>query len=237
MTGASSMTGPPVEVRVDLIGGDSFGRGDRPALSWWLPPGSSQQYGHRLRTDDGYDTGRVTTATQSFVELPVFDLARRSTVARVKVWTDAGESDWSDPVRLDSGLLGEADWTAPWIGVDEPVRAEKGRRPAYWLRGDVDPLAGQETRIYLTALGLYEAFLNGERIGDAELTPGYTQYRERVQYQAYDVTNLVRPGRNVLTVLLADGWYRGQVGLPRAADQYGLDLALRAQVETRTGAG
>src|ERR1700677_4675919 len=60
------------------------------------------------------------------------------------------------------------------------------------------------------------------------------QYRARVQYQAYDVTALLPPGRHVLAVLLADGWYRRQVGLPRAADQYGRDLALRAQVEVRT---
>ena len=91
--------------------------------------------------------------------------------------------------------------------------------------------------MYLTALGLYEAFLDGTRVGDAELTPGYTQYRARVQYQAYDVTSLARPGRHVLAVLLADGWYRGQVGLLRSADQYGGDVALRAQLEVRTGTG
>ena len=100
---------------------------------------------------------------------------------------------------------------------------------------DVPPFA--EARLYVTALGLYEAFLDGQRVGDAELTPGYTQYRARVQYQAYDVAPLLRPGRHVLAVLLADGWYRGQVGLPRAADQYGGDVALRAQVEVRDRAG
>jgi alpha-L-rhamnosidase len=84
---------------------------------------------------------------------------------------------------------------------------------------------------------MYEAFLDGRRAGDAELAPGYTQYRARVQYQAYDVTSLVRPGRRVLAVLLADGWYRGQVGMPRAADQYGEHVALRAQLEVLTGQG
>src|SRR5439155_27270470 len=75
------------------------------------------------------------------------------------------------------------------------------------------------------------------RVGDAELTPGYTQYRARVQYQAHDVGPLLRPGRHVLAVLLADGWYRGQVGLPRAADEFGGDVALSAQVDVRTGPG
>jgi alpha-L-rhamnosidase len=121
--------------------------------------------------------------------------------------------------------------------VPEAERPEKGSRPAYWLRTliDVPPAAG--ARLYLTALGLYEAFLDGTRVGDTELAPGYTQYRARVQYQAYDVTSLARPGRHVLAVLLADGWYRGQVGLLRSADQYGGDVALRAQLEVRTETG
>ena len=220
-----------------MAGGDALGRGHQPALCWWLPEESSVQHAYRLRTDDGYDTGRVDGAVQSFVPLPVFDRSRRSVLAQVRVWTDVGESAWSQPVRLESGLLGEQDWQARWIGVQEAERPEAGSRPAYWLRTvfDVPPSAG--ARLYLTALGLYEAFLDGTRVGDAELAPGYTQYRARVQYQAYDVTSLVRPGRHVLAVLLADGWYRGQVGLLRAADQYGGDVALRAQLEVRTGAG
>ena len=138
---------------------------------------------------------------------------------------------------LDAGLLEDEDWTARWIGADEDPRPGKGSRPAYWLRTTVDVPAFGEARLYITALGLYEAFLDGRRVGDVELAPGYTQYRARVQYQAYDVTSLVRPGRHVLAVLLADGWYRGQVGLPRAADQYGDDVALRAQFEVQTEEG
>jgi alpha-L-rhamnosidase len=230
-------TSRPSRVWAEVVGGDALGRGQQPALCWWLPEGSAVQYAYRLRTDDGYDTGRVDSTAQSFVRLPVFDRSRRAVLAQVKLWTDAGESEWCDPVRLESGLLGELDWQARWIGVPEAERPEKGSRPAYWLRTlvDVPPAAG--ARLYLTALGLYEAFLDGTRVGDAELAPGYTQYRARVQYQAHDVTSLARPGRHVLAVLLADGWYRGQVGLLRSADQYGGDVALRAQLEVRTGTG
>jgi alpha-L-rhamnosidase len=227
----------PSRVWAEVAGGDALGRGQQPALCWWLPEGSAVQHAYRLRTDDGYDTGRVDSAVQSFVRLPVFDRPRRAVLAQVKVWTDAGESEWCDPVRLESGLLGEQDWQARWIGVPEAERPEKGSRPAYWLRTLIDVPPFAEARLYVTALGLYEAFLDGTRVGDAELTPGYTQYRARVQYQAYDVAPLLRPGRRVLAVLLADGWYRGQVGLPRAADQFGGDVALRAQVDVRTGPG
>ena len=115
--------------------------------------------------------------------------------------------------------------------------ARKGSRPGYWLRTTIDVPPFRQARLYVTALGLYQAFLDGRRVGDAELAPGYTQYRARVQYQAYDVTSLLRPGRHVLAVLLADGWYRGQVGMPRAADQYGDEVASRAQLEVQTQRG
>jgi alpha-L-rhamnosidase len=227
----------PAHVWAEVVGGDALGRGHEPALCWWLPEGSSVQHAYRLRTDDGFDTGRVDSPIQSYVRLPAFDRSRRSAKARIKVWTDLGESEWSDPFALEAGLLEDKDWTARWIGADEDPRPGKGSRPAYWLRTTVDVPAFGEARLYITALGLYEAFLDGQRVGDVELAPGYTQYRARVQYQAYDITSLLRPGRHVLAVLLADGWYRGQVGLPRAADQYGEDVALRAQLEVQTEQG
>ena len=227
----------PRNVTAEVTGGDALGHGSQPALSWWLPAGAARQHAYRVRTDDGFDTGQVAGAVQSFVRVPVFDRSRRSARARVMVWTELGASDWSDPIRLEAGLLGEADWSARWIGVAERPRPAPGARPAYWLRSALAVPEGGEARLYITALGLYEAFIDGHRVGDEELTPGYTQFRMRVQYQAYDVTPLVPPGRHVLAVLLADGWYRGQVGLPRAADQYGADVALRAQLEVRSGRG
>ncbi|HEV2536396.1 MAG TPA: alpha-L-rhamnosidase N-terminal domain-containing protein, partial [Streptosporangiaceae bacterium] len=230
-------TSRPARTWAEVTGGDALGRGHQPALSWWLPEGSSVQHAYQVRTDDGFDTGRVESAVQSFVRVPVFDRSRRFAGARVRVWTDRGESAWSDPVALESGLLGEADWTARWIGVAQESRGAPGSRGAWWVRTSFEVHPFGRSRLYITALGLYEAFIDGQRVGDAELTPGYTQYRERVQYQAFDVGPLLRPGRHVLAVLLADGWYRGQVGLPRAADQYGTAVALRAQVEVESQDG
>ncbi len=72
-------------VRAEIVGGVALGRGQEPALCWWLPDGASVQHAYRLRTDDGFDTGRVDSQTQSFVRVPVFDRSRRSAAARVKV--------------------------------------------------------------------------------------------------------------------------------------------------------
>ncbi|HEY2265004.1 MAG TPA: family 78 glycoside hydrolase catalytic domain, partial [Streptosporangiaceae bacterium] len=232
-------TSRPAQVWAEVTGGDALGRGQQPALSWWLPEGSSVQHAYQVRTDDGFDTGRVDAPAQSFVRVPVFDRSRRIAGAQVRVWTDLGESEWSDPVALESGLLGEDDWTARWIGVAEESRGAPGSRGAWWVRTRFEVHPFGRSRLYISALGLYEAFIDGQRVGDAELTPGYTQYRDRVQYQAFAVGPLLRPGPgpHVLAVLLADGWYRGQVGLPRAADQYGTDVALRAQVEVEDDSG
>src|SRR5690348_6850934 len=229
-------TSKPARAWAEITGGDALGRGQQPALCWWLPDGSSVQHAYQVRTDDGIDTGRVEDAAQAFVRVPVFDRARRFAQAQVRVWTDRGESEGGNPVALESGLLTETDWSAHWIGAEDD-RGIPGARGAFWLRTSFDVGPFGRSRLYVTALGLYEAFIDGQRVGDVELAPGYTQYRDRVQYQAYDVTALLRPGWHVLAVLLADGWYRGQVGLPRAVDQYGAHLALRAQaeVEDRTG--
>ena len=96
----------------------------------------------------------------------------------------------------------------------------------------------QKARLYITACGLYEARLNGVRVGDAVLAPDITDYRKRVQYQTYDVTALVREGENELTVQLADGWYRGSTGAWGIRNQYGTVTKLLAQLElTRADGG
>ena len=113
------------------------------------------------------------------------------------MWTDLGESDWSDAAWFEIGLLDAGDWSARWIEPVEPDLPPAGRRPAMLLRGEFElpdvPVA--RARLHATAHGIYEAFLNGRRVGDAELTPGFTEYRDRLQVQTYDVTGLLRPGR------------------------------------------
>jgi alpha-L-rhamnosidase len=88
-------------------------------------------------------------------------------------------------------------------------------------------------RLYATAHGLYEVFLGGVRVGDLELTPGFTQYDQRLQVQAYDVAGLLSAPRTEVTVLLSDGWWRGQVGALRSAGQWGDATAFLGQFAVR----
>jgi len=89
----------------------------------------------------------------------------------------------------------------------------------------------QRARLYVTALGFYEAYLNGRRVGDHQLEPGWTDYRKRVRYQTYDVTEQLAQGENVLGAVTAPGWFCGRAGLFNARQFYGKTPALIAQLE------
>ena len=159
--------------------------------------------------------------------------AERVTV-RVAVRTDLGESPWSEPLTVETGLLdGGGLGRRAWVAPAEDDVPPAGQRPAYELRGSVvtagRPVA--RARLYATAHGLYEVFLGGVRVGDLELTPGFTQYDQRLQVQAYDVDRLLAgAARTEITVLLSDGWWRGQVGALRSADQWGSRTAFLGQL-------
>ncbi len=228
------MPDAPSRLRVEHLS-DAVGIGTtRPRLSWWLPEGARRQLAFRIRGDNGWDTGRVESSESVLVEYAGAPLSSGARVAwQVKVWTDLGESDWSETDEFEVGLLEAGDWSARWIEpVESSERPPPGHRPAMLVRGsfDLPEVAVVRARLYATAHGIYEAFLNGTRVGDAELTPGFTEYRERLQVQTYDIASLVRPGVNALGAILSDGWYRGQVGLPRAHDQWGSELGFLAQV-------
>jgi alpha-L-rhamnosidase len=162
--------------------------------------------------------------------------AERVTV-RVAVRTDLGESPFSEPLTVEAGLLSAADWVSSWVAPAEDGVAPAGQRPAHQLRGHVPVTAGRpvaRARLYATAHGLYEVFIGGVRVGDLELTPGFTQYGKRLQVQAYDVTDLLCEvsagcGTAEVTVLLSDGWWRGQVGALRSSDQWGDTTAFLGQ--------
>lgn len=96
----------------------------------------------------------------------------------------------------------------------------------------------KSVRLYATALGNYEVFLNGKRVGNDLLAPGWTDYRERVLYQTYDVTELVKSGSNVIAAQLAPGWYSTPLEWLQQPNNYGdTPPALRAQLRIEHGDG
>ncbi|MEU8874183.1 alpha-L-rhamnosidase [Streptomyces javensis] len=135
---------------------------------------------------------------------------------------------WADPDHDDGGWATAKELAAwgggPW-GKVLPLQSPAQLRRTFRL---TKPVA--RARLYSTALGLYEAHLNGVRVGRDQLAPGWTDYRKRVAYQTYDVTDALRRGTNALGVTLAPGWYAGNIAW-FGQTQYGDHPALLAQLE------
>ena len=121
-------------------------------------------------------------------------------------------------------------WRARWIDGELP-HEQTQRQPATVLRRLFTLEKTSPAVLYITCHGLYEAVLNGSRVGDFVLAPGAGDYRKRLTVQAYDVSALLRPGENELTVTLGDGWYRGNNGIDGLSCLFGSDLALLCQLE------
>ncbi len=150
---------------------------------------------------------------------------------RVKVWDAAGkESAWSDAAYWETGLLTPANWRATWIEpeIDSTV---KRYAPAATLRKEFR-VKGKvaAARVYVTSHGLYELHLNGQKVGEDVLTPGWTVYPKRLQYQVYDVTASLKPGVNALGALLGEGWFRGTMGFDNNWAFYGKKTGLLCQL-------
>jgi len=198
-----------------------------PQLGWIL---ESQRRGERqsayqilvARSPEGlaegaadlWDTGKVSSDQSVGV---VYGGQRLESGERawwaVRVWgVDGQVSDYSAAAFWEMGLVEAGDWRAEWIG-GMLAGGPHTTSPAPFLRTTFTvskPVA--RARLYATALGLYEAHLNGQTVGEDVFTPGWTNYDIRVQYQAYDVTAQLNQGENVLGAILGDGWYAGHVG-------------------------
>jgi alpha-L-rhamnosidase len=230
------MNDRPQHLRVEHLD-DAFGIMVRaPRLSWWLPALAREQQAYEVQCRRGHErreSGWVESGANVLVPWAGPALRSRDRVEwRVRVRTDLGVSRWSGWARFEVGLLTAGDWSARLVAPHEPEVAPVGERPAHLLRTrfTVDTAPGV-ARVYATAHGIYELYLDGARVGDLELTPGFTAYRAHLQVQTYDVTAALTPGEHELWAVVSDGWYRGQLGFARQHDAYGESVALLAQVE------
>ncbi len=231
---------------------DATGRGRR-QLAYQVQvtaarPGQDAAAGLADADELCWDSGRVESSSSLDIGYAGRALDHGGSYAwRIRVWDETGAvSPWSEPGRFETEL-DQAAWHGKWIGLG-PVRdipgppsepgppdpVARAMRPPPYLRRSFQlskPVAS--ARLHITALGLYEARLNGHRVGDAFLTPGWTDYSQRVPYQSYDVTALLTAGENVLGAQLADGWYCGYVGLDakRAGAHYGTAPELLTQLD------
>lgn len=232
-----------VRIRFDHLQ-EALGIGTpQPRVSWLIETSSAgwSQAAYEMEaktpTGDRYgETGRVDSSDSVLIAWPFAPLSSRQRVlVRVRVWDDAGQlSPWSNFVPVEAALLEQGDWTGRFIRPDweEDVKvAQPGPllRKEFILRDTV-----REARLYVTALGVYEASLNGSKVGDHVMAPGWTSYHHRLTYQTFDVTGLLHEGPNAIGAMLGDGWYRGRLGFGGGMPAiYGDRIALLAQLEVQ----
>lgn len=228
---------------------------DNPRVMWNCE-GGIKQTAYQIVTDS-WDSGKVVSGSMR-CQLPIKFEAGKRVIYKIKLWDENDNSgDFSEEASFEYGIK---NWQAKWItgnytpdssiadkkkkigksfflqGVDFLIESSK---PEKLKRYPVDCFKHtfsaekdiKKARLYITACGVYEARINGKKAGNFCLAPGVTDYTKRVQYQTYNVTDLIKSGNNEITVDLADGWYRGSVGAWGLKQEYGFETKFIAQLE------
>ena len=214
---------------------------DRPQLSWIFETDRRgwRQAGYEIESYDvdgklHNQTGRVESDQSVLITWPFAPLSSRERLTlRVRAWgTDWQASAWSEPIPVEAGLLDVQDWTARFVTPDWEEDISQAQ-PVPLLRREFDVRSSVRwARLYITALGVYEAQLNGVTIGDQVMAPGWTSYHHRLRYQTFDVTNLLQEGPNAIGAMLGDGWFRGRLSFGGGhRNIYGNHVALLGQLE------
>ena len=218
------------EFLADPIGVDF----QQPLIAWNCEGGVSQT-AYRIVASSGWDSGKIASNSMRVI-YPLELKSRERVDFSITLWDENDVEGEPSTAYFEMGLLQKSDWKAKWISGNYTVNPVK-RYPVDCFKKEFDATDVKNARIYVSACGLYELALNGKRVGDFVLAPGHTDYRKRVQYQTYDVTEQIKSGNNVITASLADGWYRGSCGAWGLKNQYGAQTKLLVQLEIEKNDG
>ena len=195
-------------------------------------------YSIRISTDQKFSSGKMVwqsgkTKSEESILVPYNGPALKSGTRyfwQVMVWDNKGrESKWSETALFEMGLLDASEWKAKWI----EMKGDTNRySPSPHFRKDFTVGKNiQKAVAYVTSHGFYELHINGKKVGEQVLTPGWTSYGKRLQYQVYDVTSQVIKGNNTIGAFLGDGWYRGTLAWGNNWAVYGKRLGLFVQLK------
>jgi alpha-L-rhamnosidase len=207
-----------VEYRKNPLGIDNL----NPRISWKLKGNErgikQSAYKIQVALDENFsnivwDTSFVKSEQSVHVKYDGPELKSKTRYYyRVQIKDQKGsKSDWSNTAYWEMGLVNKNEWEAEWITSDYKNQNEKLQSCPIFRKDFTVNDNIKKARIYISSFGLYELSLNGKRVGDYYFTPGWTTYDQRLQYQTYDVTDLLKEGDNALGVILGDGWYKGDL--------------------------
>lgn len=224
-----------VHLRTDYLE-NPVGLGNPAPEFYWKCEGGIRQTAYRIMAFCGekqlWDSGKVQSSSMTHIAYEGTTLASRMQVTwTVRLWDENDIPGEIQEAFFEMGLLDTSDWKAEWITGDyKPKKNMRWPVDCFGRKFSIQK-AVKKARLYVSACGLYEAALNGHRVGTYVLAPGCTDYRKRIQYQSYDVTDLLCSGDNRLKFLLADGWYRGSVGCFGQTNVFGRRTKLLCQME------
>ena len=225
-----------------------------PTFSWKLPAGIDAQKGYAIlvasspkllnTNPDLWNSGKVNSDQTLYIKYQGKKLSSRQKVYwKVKFWDKKGnDSQWSEVAYFELGLLHNSDWKANWISVptselnEISVKKSVLFRPQY-LRKEVNLNSDvKKARLYITAKGVFEAYINGQKIGTDFMTPGWTPFDKNISTLTYDVTDMLQKGDNTISAVLAEGWHSGRIHLRRDATiEDAPYLLCQLEIETANG--
>ncbi|PGU02514.1 alfa-L-rhamnosidase [Bacillus cereus] len=205
-------------------------------ISWQLESNNKnvkqRAYHLQVATDKDFETivfnsQKVETDQSLHIPIDLFPYrAETRYFYRVKVWDNyEEETPWSNVAFWETGLQGYDNWRGNWIAAKKERTQVMSFNKSFSIKKVV-----KKARLYITSLGLYEASINRERVGDCYFTPGWTSYDKRVLYQTYDITHLLKIGQNDISTLVGNGWYKGPITMHHVRNYYGERRAIIAQL-------
>ncbi|KAI8714029.1 Alpha-L-rhamnosidase [Fusarium sp. LHS14.1] len=205
-----------------------------PRLSWrfnstTVKSWKQASYDLAITRNGKEETYHVDSSSSVYNPWPSSPLSSRER-AEVKVRAvgiDGSSTDWAS-LTIEVALLNRSDWTAMLVGG--PSQGPDPKRPILLRKTFTNPRSTR-ARLYATAHGVYEVHINGQRVSDELLAPGWQSYNHRLYYQTYDVTSLLQEGENVIGVHVAEGWFASRIGRPGVTNHWGEQLGFLAQVE------
>ena len=213
----------------------------KPRLSWKIASAEENvlQTAYEIKVTDQsakgkllWTSGKVNSAQSVDV---IYDGPALKSMQRVswqvRVWDNKNKvTAWSATATWEMGILEPESWKASWITLGSEPEV-KGSKPAQYFRKEFTTAKTiKSARVYVTSHGLYQLFLNGKKVSADLFTPGWTSYKNRIQYQTYDVTSMLQ-AKNTVGAILGDGWFRGNIGWSSQNGYYGSKLALLAQFQ------
>ena len=230
-----------------------------PEITWNIAGGVQTAFEVRAKRSLGEDfsSGKIAGAKMAYT-FPISFLSRERVDVEVIPYNGDEEGE-SGKMTFEIGLL-PTDWTAKWINPEletvpvineyDPDEKEDfmklmkmmrnhevkkcenfGNRPASYLKKAFTVSEIKNARMYATAHGIYNVYINGVYVEGFNLAPGTSQYNVLMQYQVYDVSNYLKVGENEIEVVIGNGWWRGQVQNQAETNCYGNDVALLLQIE------